>query len=51
MPRFGTFPKGKMKGPMRKRAKPKIRTKKKDPIFIDGNARAHYLSITKTWNF
>ncbi len=35
MPRFGSF-RDKKKMPMRKRAKPKIRTKKKDPIFIDG---------------
>ncbi|HZZ30103.1 MAG TPA: 30S ribosomal protein S18 [Pirellulales bacterium] len=34
MPRFGFRDKKKM--PLRKRAKPKIRTKKKDPIFIDG---------------
>ena len=37
MPRMGgPGMKGKFKGPMRKRAKPKLRTKKKDPIFIDG---------------
>ena len=35
MPRFGSF-RDKKKMPMRKRAKPKVRTKKKDPIFIDG---------------
>ncbi|HEY2827207.1 MAG TPA: 30S ribosomal protein S18 [Pirellulales bacterium] len=35
MPRFGSF-RDKKKMPMRKRAKPKIRTKKKDPIFING---------------
>ena len=35
MPRFGSF-RDKKKMPMRKRAKPKLRTKKKDPIFIDG---------------
>jgi small subunit ribosomal protein S18 len=35
MPRFGSF-RDKKKMPMRKRAKPKIRAKKKDPIFIDG---------------
>jgi small subunit ribosomal protein S18 len=35
MPRFGSF-RDKKKMPLRKRAKPKIRTKKKDPIFIDG---------------
>ena len=35
MPRFGSF-RDKKKMPMRKRAKPKIRTKKKDPIFVDG---------------
>ena len=51
MPRFGSFGKSKMKGPLRKRAKPKIRTKKKDPIFINGERRARCLSITKIWNF
>lgn len=35
MPRFGSF-RDKKKMPMRKRAKPKLRTKKKDPIFING---------------
>ena len=35
MPRFGSF-RDKKKMPLRKRAKPKIRTKKKDPIFING---------------
>jgi small subunit ribosomal protein S18 len=35
MPRFGSF-RDKKKMPMRKRAKPKLRTKKKDPIFVDG---------------
>jgi small subunit ribosomal protein S18 len=35
MPRFGSF-RDKKKMPMRKRAKPKIRAKKKDPIFING---------------
>ena len=35
MPRFGSF-RDKKKMPMRKRAKPKLLTKKKDPIFIDG---------------
>jgi small subunit ribosomal protein S18 len=35
MPRFGSF-RDKKKMPLRKRAKPKIRTKKKDPIFIAG---------------
>jgi len=35
MSRFGSF-RDKKKMPMRKRAKPKLRTKKKDPIFVDG---------------
>ena len=36
MPRFGSFGGRKDARPMRKRAKPKIRAKKKDPIFIEG---------------
>ena len=36
MPRFGSFADKKNQRPMRKRSKMKLRTKKKDPIFIDG---------------